>query len=83
MTCAESRFRQFQERKAQNDDSLATKHIWRRCDEAGIVVAYHLGGRLGMECDRRWLGGILAQSSLRKSKPRKCPDNLSLDMWSG
>ena len=25
----------------------------------------------GMECDRRWLGGFLAQSSVGKSKPRK------------
>ena len=36
-----------------------------------MVVAYHLGCRLGMECGRRWLGGFLAQSNVGKSKPRK------------
>ena len=27
------------------------------------MITYHLGGRLGMECGRRWLGVFLAQSS--------------------
>ena len=67
-------FREFQELKAQNDDSQAKSHIQRRCSEAGMVVACHLGGRLGMECGLRWLGGFLAQSTVDvgKSKPRKC-----------
>ena len=29
-----------------------------------MVVAYHLGGRLGMECGCRWSGGFLAQSEM-------------------
>ena len=38
-----------------------------------MVVAFHLGGRrLGMECGRRWTGGIL-QSEIGKSKPES-PD---------
>ena len=44
-------FRQFQEWEAQNDDSLATTHIQRRCAEVGMEVAYHLGDRLGALCD--------------------------------
>ena len=28
-----------------------------------MMVTYHLGGRLGMDCGRRWLGGFLAQSN--------------------
>ena len=42
-------FRQFQEFEAQNDDSLAKVHIQRRCVEAVMVVAYHLGGLVGVE----------------------------------
>ena len=40
-------FRPFQEWEAQNDDSLANIHTQRRHAEVGMVVAYHLGGRLG------------------------------------
>ena len=42
-------FREFQELKARNDDSLSKAHVQRRCSEAGVVIACHLGGRLGME----------------------------------
>ena len=38
-----------------------------------MVVACHLGGRLGMERGRRWLGGFLAQSRMRKQNPES-PD---------
>ena len=38
-----------------------------------MVVACHLGGRLGMERGRRWLGGFLAQSRMRKHNPES-PD---------
>ena len=58
-------FRQFQEREARNDDSLAMPHIQRRCTVAGMEVEYHLGGRLGMDCGCRWLGGDVAQSEVR------------------
>ena len=34
-------------KKNQNDDSLAKIYMQRRHAEAGMVVAYHLGGRLG------------------------------------
>ena len=34
-----------------------------------MVVAYHLGGRLGIECGRRWLGGFLAQSMWENQNP--------------
>lgn len=55
MTIAEKvDFRQFQEWDTQNDDSLAKPHIQRRSAEAGMVVTYHVGGRLGVECGRRW-----------------------------
>ena len=38
-----------------------------------MVVACHLGGRLGMERGRRGLGGFLAQSRMRKHNPES-PD---------
>ena len=45
MTCAESRFSSVSGVcEAQNDDSLAKSHTWRKATEAGMVVACHLGG---------------------------------------
>ena len=53
-------FHEFQEIKAPNEGPQAKSHIQRRHDELGMVVARHLGGRLGMDCGRRWLGGCFA-----------------------
>ena len=63
-------FRQFQGLEAQNDDSLAKSHMWRRETEVGMVVAYHLDDRLGIECGRRWLSGISAQSKSENPTPK-------------
>ena len=40
-------FHEFQDIEARNEDSFAKIYIERRCTEADIVVAYHVGGRLG------------------------------------
>ena len=66
-------FRQFQEWEAQNGDSMTKSHIQRRCAEAGMVVAYHLGARLGMDCVHRRFGGFLAQSKWESQNPES-PD---------
>ena len=67
-------FRHFQEWEAQNDGSLAKSHRWRRHAEADMVVACHLGGRLGMDLGlivvfEGWVD-FLAQS--RKTTPNIC-----------
>ena len=42
-------FHEFQETEARNEDSFAKIYIYRErsCTEADMVVAYHVGGRLG------------------------------------
>ena len=38
--------------EAQDEDLMAKIYIQRRCAKADMVVAYHLGGRLGVDCGR-------------------------------
>ena len=61
----------FQKCEAQNEGSRATTHIRRRDTEVDMVVAHHLGGRLGVVVGvERW-GGKWRRLRMRKSTPRK------------
>ena len=64
-------FREFQEREAQNEASRAKIHTRRRDAKVGVVVAYHLGGRLGVVVGvERW-GGKWRRLKMDKTTPRK------------
>ena len=51
-------FRKFQECEAQTKISRGNGHIQKSDNKVGMVFEYHFGGRLGMHCGHRWLGGI-------------------------
>ena len=52
-------FRKFQEWEARNECLQAESHMQRRHSVADMVVAYHLGGRLGMHAWSSVAGGIV------------------------